>query len=1823
MDDLRRTYENLRRRAADQAERRAARVQRLAELARLQRELDATTRTRDPRDQAAAERLRQLEERIAAAAKAVDAAADDIRAVGGALGAALADFGTFADPVKQAARLDPATPLLLMPLRIETRFVEAELWVRIYPDQWAIDSFAPVPSEQEIENVRRFWTAWFRASGDDGMRRAAWRALVASHGSGRSEWLIDQHRPLDPVTDKLRTRTDEVILVVATDAVLTPPERTAAAGYWEAVWRSAGDPDGSAHGKLVAAAGEARAAVVLAAAPSNLAERPAAANPASAVLTVVFCTFPVVVEADTSTTSWSAPARVHVLPDRLVLLGFQGGAEVLHVAGKAIPPELAVGPDPAAGPGEQFRVVDGDLVVPDELRWMVDFDQAIDAGMALRIPLSAELQRGFDQLMVLGLRTAATPDEDQATLETLLTHHRRSRAGLAILRQGTPTNNTEGLPAGLDRLDDPDASYDSVFGGAAGLIDQPAWADKQDGQWLAECLGLDPAVIHGVNGAGLTDQAEARAMNTALWPATLGYFIETMMHPVLDDGDADLARAFFTDYVSGRGRVPALRIGRQPYGVLPVTVLSKLRPLSQAERAARPAEARQLEALHALLMRVASDWAGLAAAVPHVYAGTEPHQTLLDVVALHPASVEFHQRYARSLDDLFNEFGFEGLGAEFFTIWEALGTVLAGRQLLADLGYAGAGTPDLLGKLFHGAQHRLRGPVVDDRPLSESAPVRAYCDDGRNYLKWLADAAGTSLEMLRKEEGFSGGEEPTALLYLLLRHGLLLSWWDAAARLRLEAAMITPAQFRSAHAEPNFVHIAGDGPSESRWAELYGPAAAVTGNEAASLHESIPRLLERSSARHLAETIAAIGRLGGLPTSRLERLLAEHLDCCSHRADAWLGSLVTRRLLCLRAVHPTDTSGARAPARRGLHLGAFGWLEEVRPEARRLAKVALSDQLAAVFARPGEGPVLHDRANGGHVHAPSLDHGTTAAILRSGFLANATPAHPDTLAVNLSSGRMRLAVGVLQGLRNGQNLGALLGYRFERGLHDRHRLAEVDAFIHPLRLAFPSAGDRDGRLAIDGLELVRHMQSSGVHTYPFGRSGLPPASSPAEQLALDLEAARLLDVHDAVADLVLAEGVHQAVLGNFERVGATLDAVGRGGFPTEPAVLETPRSGHTLTHRMAIHLRTGLDHTAPLKEVAATPRSMAEPGVNEALAAMLPAPAAVVAMVHWTTPDGAAHERAVSQKDLGLQPLDLLHLLRLQDRAALGELDQRLALHIERTEALRPDTVVTVALTEPVPGAITFFEVAPLVAALRSMITRSRPLRPSDVAPASEPRAGYDDMHADPARPTAVWHTMDTLGTDLAARLAALAPLVADPVANRDAMAAAVDAHLGAATDLLERAARLGVPGSAWGDLDERRRATFGTMLRLAGAVAERWTVRLASADLLLARDDAALTTITDEERVRTLLLAERELTTTPTTPVPTGAAAFRGAIDALRTAFANQLAAVRGVAASTTLHAAIGAADALLPLAPFDAAPFGMEDVDAELIDLFGHLGLRLAALHAEVARRRDAAKQLLDAYGHATTGAARVEALAGAVRALLGDDAVFVPEFRVAAAQGAEWAAAMAWSRTGMLTAHLAAKHEFPVDDWLHGVARVRDKVHDFEQARLLASAFGQAEPDLWPVQLPHRAEPWFGLEWPGTVTLKGTRLLYTAHYPAAFDPSAAQAGLLLDEWVEMVPGDTTTTGVVFHHDSPDSEPPQAMLLVVPPDPDGRWAWDDIVGAVRDAFSLARLRAVEPDRVAETHYAAFLPATVSSATARGLAISANLARNNKLFAHLKVDHA
>ena len=59
---------------------------------------------------------------------------------------------------------------------------------------------------------------------------------------------------------------------------------------------------------------------------------------------------------------------------------------------------------------------------------------------------------------------------------------------------------------------------------------------------------------------------------------------------------------------------------------------------------------------------------------------------------------------------------------------------------------------------------------------------------------------------------------------------------------------------------------------------------------------------------------------------------------------------------------------------------------------------------------------------------------------------------------------------------------------------------------------------------------------------------------------------------DAIADLLLAESVHQVVQGNYARARGAVQALTDGEFPPLPDVIQTPRMGKSLTHRVALFL---------------------------------------------------------------------------------------------------------------------------------------------------------------------------------------------------------------------------------------------------------------------------------------------------------------------------------------------------------------------------------------------------------------------------------------------------------------------------------------------------------------------------------------------------------------------------------------------------------------------------------------------------------------------------
>jgi len=215
--------------------------------------------------------------------------------------------------------------------------------------------------------------------------------------------------------------------------------------------------------------------------------------------------------------------------------------------------------------------------------------------------------------------------------------------------------------------------------------------------------------------------------------------------------------------------------------------------------------------------------------------------------------------------------------------------------------------------------------------------------------------------------------------------------------------------------------------------------------------------LSRPEALSLREVRECLKALIDLPTARLERLLVEHLDLCTYRLDAWQTGCFYRRLLQQRFPRGSE-DGVEARV-QGIYLGAFGWLEELRPGPAP-TPADLSAIPTSLHNPERDGPVFEQPDNGGFIHGPSLNHAVAAAVLRNAYLTHFDPDKPEKMAINLSSERVRTALSFLEGIRNGQELGALLGYQTERGLHDRHGDPSLNQYILLFRQKYPLVADK-------------------------------------------------------------------------------------------------------------------------------------------------------------------------------------------------------------------------------------------------------------------------------------------------------------------------------------------------------------------------------------------------------------------------------------------------------------------------------------------------------------------------------------------------------------------------------------------------------------------------------------------------------------------------------------------------------------------------------------------------------------------------------------------
>lgn len=894
-----------------------------------------------------------------------------------------------------------------------------------------------------------------------------------------------------------------------------------------------------------------------------------------------------------------------------------------------------------------------------DANWVTDFNKALDLGMAFLVDRS-ELQ-GIDvinKITVVGVR----PNHNNNIGFDLLTntfesHYYSSEA--SFIPYGTPTNNTEEKESGITSDEDIEDWYQREFESDSGEIN--------NAREMAKALGLDAELFSKWKYSTNKTNAITKSLYSSLWPSTIEYFINTFLKEILSEGSLDKLKNHFLEYVRPLGFLPSIKIGKNPYGILPITQLNNAsidNPYgwNNATMDSKHLKGDESEWLgfdnkfHSMVNALAKDWlnASNSYEIPKVFNSDSENtmdEVISQILAMSPSSLNyslrsFHESYFSDVvvriivdliffeytetlelsDDelleLYTQFQYnmEGIGDDWLSMKVDLAEKLS--QYLSDVmddeSLAENIKKSLLSNLHTFGNYREHPfPLVRDQNNSEDCP--------ENYLLKLTEV----------------NPDPNAsntLLYKLLYRSKYLS---SDVNNKENTATIledgVTKLFRTLDSFEKLTKVNLDLDLKLKEEEVGAIASSIRSARERDVLNDIHDFENIVSPQNSAAWEKLLNSvLTDISEADLEAQLKGILDVTSFRLDAWISSLANKRLDSMRRVKGAEND---------IIVGGYGVLENLR-----------------LIKEP------YDTLQGGFIHAPSIAHASTSAILKNAFMSKAND-DANPYCFNISSDRIRRALSILSGLREKQNLGELLGYQFERALHDNNLDKYKDEFRDLFNMQEADESEAESqteenkysRNVVNGLKLISHDSdySSIVETA-------------SDKSVIDEIILNIRDSVDAISDLMMQESVHQAVNGNYERCGAALDTASGNSFPIEPESVSVPLPKVTVGHRICLLFDTNTDEGISNP----SPRERAEPKLAKWFANLLGDTSKIgcittyltTSEIETTDEEGNAvttinydkNEQAVTISDLLLKPIDFLYLSANRPNMGATEIERRI-----------------------------------------------------------------------------------------------------------------------------------------------------------------------------------------------------------------------------------------------------------------------------------------------------------------------------------------------------------------------------------------------------------------------------------------------------------------------------------------------------------------------------------------------------------------------------------
>lgn len=295
---------------------------------------------------------------------------------------------------------------------------------------------------------------------------------------------------------------------------------------------------------------------------------------------------------------------------------------------------------------EKIRINEnGDLEIEGGLDWMLDYDAAEKAGMAITVPIDEDIC-GFRYVYVLGINTDSLNNPD--VLENLFIGHNYSTTGLELMKAGTPTNLVDDGPEFIcmDKEEILKRRYNIEVKDVNDVRENPNVKDY-DTYFMSSFLKMnfDSCWSRVIN----FDVSQRNNVNLAynvLWH----HFVETLPEDIRNGNKKvmsmlDFIGDFVCNYVNPLGNLPVLRVNNLPYGIFPITNFEVLK--NKLKENAKTEKDRKVTELFCQLINLCNTWKkirkGMVKSLTNIGAHTL-ESDFMEMMGQTPYSVSFTER---------------------------------------------------------------------------------------------------------------------------------------------------------------------------------------------------------------------------------------------------------------------------------------------------------------------------------------------------------------------------------------------------------------------------------------------------------------------------------------------------------------------------------------------------------------------------------------------------------------------------------------------------------------------------------------------------------------------------------------------------------------------------------------------------------------------------------------------------------------------------------------------------------------------------------------------------------------------------------------------------------------------------------------------------------------------------------------------------------------------------------------------------------------------------------------------------------------------------